>query len=107
MRRAARLYRSLLNWAHQRWKIEQSYQQLKEELGLDHFEGTLLARPATAICPSVFWRMGFCNCSGREKKESWPLPTVRGWLNLLFRFAQCPHCQGYHVATHIRLFSSA
>jgi hypothetical protein len=29
----------MLNWAHQRWKIEQGYQQLKEELGLDHFEG--------------------------------------------------------------------
>lgn len=26
-------------WAHERWKIEQGYQQLKEELGLDHFEG--------------------------------------------------------------------
>jgi SRSO17 transposase len=25
--------------AHQRWKVEQGYQQLKEELGLDHFEG--------------------------------------------------------------------
>ena len=24
---------------HQRWKIEQGYQQMKEELGLDHFEG--------------------------------------------------------------------
>ena len=23
----------------QRWKIEQGYQQMKEELGLDHFEG--------------------------------------------------------------------
>ncbi len=31
--------RQLLQWAHQRWTIEQSYQQLKEELGLDHFEG--------------------------------------------------------------------
>lgn len=31
--------RTLLTWAHHRWKIEQSYQQLKEELGLDHFEG--------------------------------------------------------------------
>jgi SRSO17 transposase len=31
--------RRILHWAHQRWKIEQSYQQLKEELGLDHFEG--------------------------------------------------------------------
>ncbi len=25
--------------AHQRWTIEQQYQQLKDELGLDHFEG--------------------------------------------------------------------
>ena len=25
--------------AHKRWNVEQSYQQLKEELGLDHFEG--------------------------------------------------------------------
>ncbi len=24
---------------HSRWKIEQGYQRLKEELGLDHFEG--------------------------------------------------------------------
>jgi SRSO17 transposase len=25
--------------AHQRWAIEQQYQELKDELGLDHFEG--------------------------------------------------------------------
>jgi SRSO17 transposase len=29
----------LIVLAHQRWKVEQGYQQLKEELGLDHFEG--------------------------------------------------------------------
>ena len=29
----------MLHWAHQRWTIEQGYQQLKQELGLDHFEG--------------------------------------------------------------------
>jgi SRSO17 transposase len=29
----------MILWAHQRWKIEQGYQQMKEELGLDHFEG--------------------------------------------------------------------
>jgi SRSO17 transposase len=27
--------------AKARWKIEQDYQQLKEELGLDHFEGRI------------------------------------------------------------------
>lgn len=31
--------RQMVRWAHERWKIEQGYQQLKEELGLDHFEG--------------------------------------------------------------------
>jgi len=33
------LHRDLAVAAHCRWKIEQGYQQLKEELGLDHFEG--------------------------------------------------------------------
>ena len=28
--------------AHQRWAIEQQYQELKDELGLDHFEGRSL-----------------------------------------------------------------
>lgn len=31
--------KELIELAHQRWKVEQGYQQLKEELGLDHFEG--------------------------------------------------------------------
>jgi len=31
--------RTLARAAHQRWAIEQQYQQLKTELGLDHFEG--------------------------------------------------------------------
>ena len=30
---------ALVTLAHQRWPIEQQYQQLKTELGLDHFEG--------------------------------------------------------------------
>jgi SRSO17 transposase len=29
----------LVRFAHQRWAIEQQYQELKTELGLDHFEG--------------------------------------------------------------------
>ena len=31
--------RALVHVAHQRWAIEQQYQELKDELGLDHFEG--------------------------------------------------------------------
>ena len=31
--------KALVHLAHQRWAIEQQYQELKDELGLDHFEG--------------------------------------------------------------------
>ena len=31
--------RALVHLAHQRWAIEQQYQERKDELGLDHFEG--------------------------------------------------------------------
>lgn len=34
--------RALVRLAHQRWAIEQQYQELKTELGLDHFEGRTL-----------------------------------------------------------------
>jgi SRSO17 transposase len=33
------LLADLVQWAHRRWWVEQNYQQLKDELGLDHFEG--------------------------------------------------------------------
>ena len=31
--------RHLVRLARLRWRVEQNYQQLKEELGLDHYEG--------------------------------------------------------------------
>jgi SRSO17 transposase len=31
--------KKMMKLAHTRWPVEQGYQQLKEELGLDHFEG--------------------------------------------------------------------
>ena len=34
--------RALVRLAHQRWAIEQQYQELKDELGLDRFEGRSL-----------------------------------------------------------------
>ena len=34
--------RRLVRLTHQRWAIEQQYQELKDELGLDHFEGRTL-----------------------------------------------------------------
>ena len=35
--------KEVVRFAHQRWAIEQQYQELKDELGLDHFEGRTLA----------------------------------------------------------------
>jgi SRSO17 transposase len=35
-------WKALVHLAHQRWAIEQQYQELKDELGLDHFEGRSL-----------------------------------------------------------------
>jgi SRSO17 transposase len=35
-------WKTLVQLAHQRWAIEQQYQELKDELGLDHFEGRSL-----------------------------------------------------------------
>lgn len=34
--------RALVRLAHQRWAIEQQYQELKDEIELDHFEGRTL-----------------------------------------------------------------
>jgi SRSO17 transposase len=34
--------RTVVQLTHQRWAIEQQYQELKDELGLDHFEGRSL-----------------------------------------------------------------
>jgi SRSO17 transposase len=98
--------RTLFNWAHQRWKIEQSYQQLKEELGLDHFEGRSW-RGLHHHLTLCFLAYGFLQLLRQRKKSSWPLPSVRRWLHRLLRFTQCPHCRQYHLAVHLPLFSSA
>ena len=41
----------LVRLTHQRWAIEQQYQELKTELGLDHFEGRTMARLAASRGP--------------------------------------------------------
>jgi hypothetical protein len=43
--------KALVYLAHQRWAIEQQYQELKDKLGLDHLRGALAARLATPRRP--------------------------------------------------------
>jgi Transposase DDE domain len=95
-----------MNWAHQRWKIEQSYQRLKEELGLDHFEGRSW-RGLHHHLTLCFLAYSFLQLLRQRKKRGASLPAVRRWLNCLLRFTQCPYCLGYHMAVHLPLFSSA
>ena len=42
--------RGVVRLAYQRWAIEQQYQKLKDEIGLDHFESrSLPGRPTGAM----------------------------------------------------------
>src|SRR6195952_1027862 len=87
-----------------RWICEQAHQQLKEELGLDHFEGrswTGLHRHALmTMIAYAFLQSRRLKAAGRKKRVGGPppqpsMPAIRqAILNL---FAQppplrCPHC---------------
>lgn len=55
--------------AHSRWKVEQGYQQLKEELGLDHFEGRSWAglHHHIALCFMAFSFLQFLRLESKKK----------------------------------------
>ncbi len=87
-----------------RWACEQAHQQLKEELGLDHFEGRLwpgLHRHALmTMLAYAFLQSRRLKAAGRKKRVGGPppqptLPAIR--QAILDRMArppptQCPHC---------------
>ena len=61
--------KTLASYAFSRWKIEQGYQQLKEELGLDHFEGRSWngLHHHLTVC---FMTYAFLLCWRQSKKKS-------------------------------------
>jgi len=76
--------RRLVRLAKCRWRIEQDYQQLKEELGLDHYEGrswigwhhhTTLVMMAHAFLTLETLR--------RKKTSGWTLPQTRREIQYL------------------------
>lgn len=68
----------LVDTAHGRWRIEQDYQQMKEELGLDHFEGRSWRgwhhHVTLVMLAHAFLRLEQKRCG---KKVSWTLPQTR------------------------------
>lgn len=69
--------RALVRLAHQRWAIEQQYQELKDEIGLDHFEGrTLPGWQHHVVLTAIAY--GFLQNERRRRGQSQlTLPRVR------------------------------
>jgi SRSO17 transposase len=87
--------RSAVHAARGRWKIEQDYRELKDELGLDHFEGRGWLGWHHHV---TLVSLAFCflrNEQARSKKTSGVrLPMMRLMLQAsLIRMAgRCPWC---------------
>jgi SRSO17 transposase len=92
-----------VRWWKSRWPVEQGYQQMKEELGLDHFEGRSWRGFHHHAC-LVMLAYGFLvlerlhGVQAEEQPLPWrTLPALRRALQRLFqpRFPlECPHCHG-------------
>jgi SRSO17 transposase len=79
--------------AHHRWAIEQQYQDLKTELGLDHFEGRTFRgwHHHVVLTPIAY---NFLQAERQRARVSLTFPTVRGIVQEIFTaylFAQRPH----------------
>src|SRR6476659_6477046 len=92
-----------------RWDCEQAHQQLKEELGLDHFEGrswTGLHRHALmTMIAYAFLQSRRLKAAGRKKRVGGPppqpsMPAIRQAILDLFARpppTRCPHCEKLFV----------
>jgi SRSO17 transposase len=83
----------IVRLAHHRWAIEQQYQDLKTELGLDHFEGRTFAGWHHHVVLTAI-AYNFLQAERRRARTSLTFPTVRGMVQEIFTaylFAQRPH----------------
>jgi SRSO17 transposase len=82
----------IVRLAHQRWAIEQQYQDLKTELGLDHFEGrTFTGWHHHVVLTAITYN--FLQAERHRARTSATFPTVRGIVQEIFTaylFAQRP-----------------
>jgi hypothetical protein len=84
----------LVQLTHQRWAIEQQYQELKDELGLDHFEGRSLPgwqRHVVLTALAYTW----LQCERQRRGTTLPtLPLVRAVITEILTahfFVTRPH----------------
>jgi SRSO17 transposase len=69
--------RALVRLAHQRWAIEQQYQELKDEIGLDHFEGRSLPGWQRHVVLTAIAYSFLQNERRRRGQTALTLPRVR------------------------------
>ena len=83
---------AVVRFAHQRWPIEQQYQELKSELGLDHFEGrTYPGWQHHVVLTAVAYN--FLQTERQRVHRTLTFPMVRGLVQEIFTaylFAQRP-----------------
>ena len=85
--------RQIVRLAHQRWAIEQQYQDLKTELGLDHFEGRTFAGWHHHVVLTAI-AYNFLQTERQRGRRTLTFPSVRGIVQEIFTaylFAQRPH----------------
>jgi SRSO17 transposase len=82
----------LVQFAHQRWAIEQQYQELKTELGFDHFEGrTLPGWQHHAVLTALTYN--FLQVERARRHPTLTFPQLRAIVQEIFTaylFAQQP-----------------
>lgn len=83
----------IVRFAHQRWAIEQQYQELKTELGLDHFEGrTFPGWHHHVVLTAITYN--FLQAERHRARVALTFPAVRAIVQEIFTaflFAQRPH----------------
>jgi SRSO17 transposase len=84
--------RHLVRFTHQRWAIEQQYQELKTELGLDHFEGrTFPGWHHHVVLAAITYN--FLQAERWRARVALTFPVIRGIVQEIFTaylFAQRP-----------------
>jgi len=84
--------KQVVRLAHQRWAIEQQYQELKTELGLDHFEGrTFPGWHHHVVLTAITYN--FLQAERHRMRVGLTFPAVRGIVQEIFTaylFAQRP-----------------